>query len=107
MKRARRGMRARNIGLVPVDFLCVLPAFRAPTQRARRFSVPSVFGFFGHGEHRAAEPQCQIPDSKFKTLAPRKVCQKSKKLRPCITDTSYLRLAVHAGSSDRRGIVAT
>ena len=26
----------------------------------------------------AAQPQCQIPNSEFKTLVPRKVCRKSK-----------------------------
>jgi hypothetical protein len=32
------------------------------------------------GGHGAAEPQWKIPDSKFKTLASRKVCQKRNKL---------------------------
>jgi hypothetical protein len=41
------------------------------------------------GGHSAAEPQCQIPDSKFKTLATRKACQKSKELRSCITEGTF------------------
>ena len=38
-----------------------------------------------HSEHGAAGPQWEIPDSKFKTLASRRVCRKSKKLRSYIT----------------------
>jgi beta-lactamase superfamily II metal-dependent hydrolase len=41
-----------------------------------------------HGAHGAAEPQWKIPDSRFKTLAPRKACQKNNKLRSCITETT-------------------
>jgi hypothetical protein len=57
-------------------------------QRSLRGSVSSVLKPGRHGGHGAAQPQCQISNSKFKTRACRRVCQKNNKLRSCITEVS-------------------
>ena len=61
---------------------------RGGTATKTKFSVSSLTLKPQHGEHSAAEPQCQIPDSKFKTQVCRKVCQEKQEITICITDES-------------------